>query len=60
MGHLTKGVMRGIRKGFPEEAVALKDKQDLVRQRETWNVVQRTAYAEIQRQKKTWNIFLGK
>ena len=60
MGHLTKGGLRGIRKGFPEEAVALKDEQDLVRQRETWNVVQRTAYAEIQRQKKTWNIFLGK
>ena len=52
--------MRGIRKGFPEEAVALKEKQDLARQRETWNSVQRTAYAKIQRQKKAWYISLGK
>lgn len=60
MGHLTRGGVRGIRKGFTEEAVALREKQDLARQRETWNMVQRTAYAKIQRQKKSWYIFLGK
>lgn len=59
-GHLATGRVRGIRKGFPEEAVALKEKQYLARQRETWNTVQRTAYAKIQRQKKAWYISLGK